>query len=165
MIAHCFTITALVALSYARAIITNNCKQPIYLWSVPNGVENLELLSGVTYNEPWRHGTEQQPGIALKVSTVPQGIYTGANELNFAYSYDHVVSRDVWVGLSTVRGDTFKDAIFFHTPTKIFTSADVVASRCEYQDDVKLVLCGSAPSVVTKSEAAAPVRPSMISRV
>jgi hypothetical protein len=150
MIAHCLTITALVALSYAKAFITNQCSRSVYLWSVPgptNGTENLELPSGGRYEEPWRYGTKEHPGIALKISTEPHGIYTGKDEINFAYSIDPVDYKHIWIDLSPVRGDTFNGKITFHTPTNVSTSADVVASRCNYNDNIELVLCGSTRTV------------------
>lgn len=153
MITHCFTITALVALSQAKAFITNQCPQSVYVWSVPtNGTANVELSPNGRYEEPWRYGSKEHPGIALKISTEPNGIYTGKDEINFAYSIDPHNPKHIWVDLSPVRGSTFKSNVTFHTPKHMFTSADVHTSRCQSNDNIELVLCGSARTAAPVDE-------------
>lgn len=66
------TLSALVALGNSKAIVTNNCRKDVYIWSVPEKTDlasNLSISPGKRYEEPWRSGTAVSPGVAIKIST------------------------------------------------------------------------------------------------
>lgn len=157
------TVSTLVALAQAKAIISNHCPHPVYVWSVPTvgsaHTTNLSVPSGSRYEEPWRYGSPQNPGIALKVSTQPNGIYTGMDEINFAYSVDHSDKSKVWVDLSHIRGKAFENNLAFFTCHAEHKSTYVRTSRCEATDEIELVLCGTARSSPAKDSTS----PKMIS--
>jgi hypothetical protein len=143
-----------VALVQAKAIITNHCLQPVYVWSVPNvgsaHTDNLPIHPGGRYEEPWRHGTSEHPGIAIKISTEADGIHKGMDEINFAYSIEHSDKSKVWVDLSPVRGKPFSDNLAFHTCHGMHQSADVQTGQCQATDNIELVLCSTARSSPAK---------------
>ncbi|OAL52291.1 hypothetical protein IQ07DRAFT_629994 [Pyrenochaeta sp. DS3sAY3a] len=143
-----FTLSALVALTQAKAIVTNQCAFPVYVWSVPqvgsSHTDNVPIKPGGRYEEPWRHGTSINPGVAIKVSPQANGIYEGGEELNFAYLVDHTDKSKIWVDLSPVRGKPFEKSISFHTCHGSYQTADVSTSHCLATDDIELVLCGAA---------------------
>lgn len=147
-------VSTLVALAHAKAIITNNCATDVYIWSVPNVgsayANNLQLSPNSSYEEPWRHGSSQNPGIALKVSPEPNGIHTGKDEINFAYSVDHPDKSKVWTDLSTIRGRPFDGKVVFHTCKRASTLGDVQPQKCEATDNIELVLCGSTARTRSK---------------
>ncbi|KAH7083240.1 hypothetical protein BKA63DRAFT_382187, partial [Paraphoma chrysanthemicola] len=154
MTSRILTVGGLVALAQAKAIITNNCPGPVYVWSVPNvgsaHTDNLIVNHGGRYEEPWRYGTAEHPGIALKISPQPDGIYKGADEINFAYSVERSSKSKIWIDLSPVRGKPFDNNLAFHTCHGVYHSTDVQTSLCDATDDVELVLCGTARSSPAK---------------
>ncbi|KAF2036657.1 hypothetical protein EK21DRAFT_105968 [Setomelanomma holmii] len=147
-------LSGLVALAQAKAIITNNCPHPVYVWSVPvvgsAHTDNLQVNPSGRYEEPWRYGTSEHPGIALKISPKADGIHRGADEINFAYSVERSHSSKVWVDLSVIRGNGFDNNLAFHTCHGAHHSPDVQTSQCDATDDIELVLCGSERSAPLK---------------
>jgi hypothetical protein len=139
-------VSALVALARAKAIITNQCPHTVYVWSVPSvgsaDTNNVPIYPGGRYEERWRYGTTENPGIALKVSTQHNGINTGMDEVNFAYSVDPIHKTSVWVDLSPVRGKPFHDNFSFHTCRAVETSVDPNPAKCQIEENIELVLCG-----------------------
>jgi hypothetical protein len=139
-------LSAFVALARAKAIITNQCSHPVYIWSVPGvgsaSASNVPISPGGRYEERWRYGTSENPGIALKISTQQNGINTGADEVNFAYTIDPVHNHKVWVDLSPIRGKPFHDNFSFHSCRTKETSADPHPTSCQVEDNIELVLCG-----------------------
>ncbi|PYH91413.1 hypothetical protein BO71DRAFT_460078 [Aspergillus ellipticus CBS 707.79] len=91
-----------------HAKIHNNCTHPIYIWSIPPSPTpsppQTTLNSTQTYTEPYRHDP-QTGGISLKLTTTPNGIYTGAAQTIFAYNF---VDERVWYDLSDVGGHAFE---------------------------------------------------------
>ena len=149
MLGQILTATALVALTQAKAIVTNNCPFTVYLWSIPNVVgasltENVPIKSGGHYQEPWRLGSPTNPGVAIKISSRANGINEGADETNFAYAIDPKDDSKIWVDLSQVRGEPFK--VLFHTCLGESDSADAGTVQCAVTDEVELVLCGTIRS-------------------
>jgi hypothetical protein len=148
------TVGTLLALTQAKAIISNHCPKSVYVWSVPSvgstHTENLPIPPGGQYEEPWHHGTSDHPGIALKVSTQANGIYKGMDEINFAYSIERSDKSKVWVDLSLVRGKPFDNNLAFHTCHGMHQSADVQPGKCEATDNIELVLCDTARSSTAK---------------
>ncbi|KAL5446609.1 hypothetical protein PMIN07_001456 [Paraphaeosphaeria minitans] len=152
MVGWVLALSALVALSYSKAIITNNCRKDIYIWSVPEKSDlanNLSISPGKRYEEPWRSGTSVHPGIAIKVSTEQDGIYTGKSEINLQYDVDASDSTKIWIDLATIRGNYF-DTATLNTCHGAHKSANVHTEQCSSTDDIELVLCGSARTVPSR---------------
>lgn len=87
-----------------QAVVVNHCKIPIYIWSVGSSVRpQATILPYGRFSETYRHDKETG-GIALKISTVHDGLYTSAPLTIFAYN---LASGKVWYDLSDVFGDPF----------------------------------------------------------
>jgi hypothetical protein len=144
MLGQVLTLGTLVALTQAKAIITNNCTDTLYLWSVPgrNGVaENLPLTSGKRYEEPWRYGTSVNPGIAIKISSEENGIYEGKPEMNLHYTVDPSDSSKIWVSVDVVRGHPQQSVVFTCQGPR--TLPWIATQQCSSTDDVEIILCGT----------------------
>lgn len=88
-----------------RAVIANHCKTPIYIWSVGSTIRpEATVLPYTRYAETFRRDTGTG-GIAIKISTARDGLYTSAPQTIFAYN---VKNDQVWYDLSDVFGDPFK---------------------------------------------------------
>ncbi|KAL5366230.1 hypothetical protein BJX96DRAFT_180544 [Aspergillus floccosus] len=88
-----------------NAVVDNGCSFPVYLWSVASTVSNEVTLNPfTTYTETFR-ADASTGGVAIKITTTPDGLYTGAPQTIFAYS---LVGDQVYYGLSDVFGDAFK---------------------------------------------------------
>lgn len=101
------TLAAAAPLASAAgsARVINHCPYPVTLWSVGSSVSAPSTLAAGTgsYSEPFRRDPVTG-GIAIKITTAPDGLYTGAPQLNYAYSLD---GAQVWYDLSTVFGVAF----------------------------------------------------------
>ncbi|KAJ4360676.1 uncharacterized protein N0V89_001243 [Didymosphaeria variabile] len=142
-------LSVLVALGHSKAIVTNKCRKDVYIWSVPEKADlanNLSISPGKRYEEPWRSGTTVIPGVAIKISTERDGIYTGKGEINFQYDVDSSDANKIWIDLATVRGNDF-DTATLNTCRGSFKSSDVPTQQCSSTDDIELVLCGSERTV------------------
>lgn len=149
MFGRILVLSGLVALGHPKAIITNNCRKDIYIWSVPakaDLADNLSISPGKRYEEPWRSGSVVNPGIAIKVSTEDNGIYKAKSEINLQYSVDGSDPTKIWINLATVRGNDF-DTATLNTCHGSYTSASVPTEQCSSTDDIELVLCGSERTV------------------
>ncbi|RYN41514.1 hypothetical protein AA0112_g2436 [Alternaria arborescens] len=150
MLGSALPVLTFVALAQARAIVTNHCPYNVYVWSVPqvlssSHTDNVPIKPGGQYQEPWRHGSIANPGVAIKISTKSDGILKSADEIDFAYAVDGNDDNKIWVDLSQVRGDAFKDNLAFHSCTTQYGSANVQTHQCTATDDVELVLCDTSP--------------------
>jgi hypothetical protein len=109
-----------------NAIILNNSTQTIYAWSVGASIGPRQtIVSGIfprplpfhlphltsslfstggLYLEPLHHDPSSG-GIALKITTTPNGLYTGDPQQVFSYNLD---GDNVWYDLSTVFGAPFQ---------------------------------------------------------
>lgn len=154
MVGQVLTFSALVALVHAKAIVTNQCEQTVYLWSVPgkSGVaDNLPVGPGKRYEEPWRYGDSINPGVAIKISPEENGISNEKSEVNFQYAVDPADPGKVWINLSEVRTPTPYD-IVLHTCHGPYESASVSTHQCVSTNDVELVLCGTERSTPPKDK-------------
>ncbi|KAG9187356.1 hypothetical protein G6011_05227 [Alternaria panax] len=150
MLGPALPVLTFVALAHARAIVTNHCPYNVYVWSVPqvlssSHTDNVPIKPGGQYQEPWRHGSIAIPGVAIKVSSESDGILKYADEIDFAYAVDGNDDSKIWVDLSQVRGDAFKDNLAFHSCNAQYSSANVQTHQCAATDDVELVLCDTSP--------------------
>jgi hypothetical protein len=142
MVGQVLTLSALVALSQAKAIVTNQCEHDVYIWSVPESqgmAKGLSVAPGGRYDEPWRAGTSINPGIAIKVSPHPNSISQGKSEIDFQYTID---SDKVWINLFNIRGGAFGGNTTFYTCHGPYKTPDVPTRQCSVTDEVELVLCG-----------------------
>ncbi|KAJ5928981.1 Antigenic thaumatin-like protein [Penicillium verhagenii] len=98
--------TSPAILRVGQAVINNHCPFPIYIWSV-GSVIGPEVTTGPNgrYVETFRHDPKSG-GIAIKISTSPNGLLTSSPLTVFAYN----LSGDgkVWYDLSDVFGDPFR---------------------------------------------------------
>ena len=155
MIGCILILVALVALTQARAIVTNHCPYTVYISSVPQVLssslaDNLPVKPHGQYQEPWRHGSSEMPGIAIKISPLADGVYKHVDEIDFAYTIDPVDKAKVWVDLSPVHGVPFKNNLTFHTCNGQHTIADIQPYGCDATDDVELVLCDTKRTTAAK---------------
>ncbi|RAH67222.1 Bys1 family protein, partial [Aspergillus aculeatinus CBS 121060] len=91
----------------ANATIHNACLFPIYLTPVSSTTPPETCLpQNTTWTEPYRHDA-QTGRISLKLTTVANGLYTGAPQTIFAYNYLERPGQ-VWFDLSDVFGDPFR---------------------------------------------------------
>lgn len=100
-----FTSFIISVLAVGRAIVTNQCDAPIYLWSVGSTISNQTILpADSSYGERF-HSDPISGGIALKISSSPGGLFTpDASQLIFAYNIDDTL---VWYDMSSLFGDGF----------------------------------------------------------
>lgn len=88
-----------------KARVVNQCDFEATLWSVDSQIHGPHTLGakGGSYAETF-HRDAVTGGIAIKITQDPNGLYTGAPQLNFAYSLD---GAKVFYDLSSVFGDAF----------------------------------------------------------
>ncbi|KAF2704415.1 hypothetical protein K504DRAFT_537919 [Pleomassaria siparia CBS 279.74] len=143
MVGQVLTLSALVALSQAKAIVSNNCHYDVHLSSVPNVqgfADSLTLGPGEYYEEPWRPGTSVNPGIAIKLSSPPNGINESKSEIDFQYTLDH---DKVWIDLSALQGSAPRSNVTFFTCHGPYNSPNVPTRQCSVTDDIELAICSN----------------------
>jgi hypothetical protein len=97
--------SATSVLALGRAIVTNQCDEPVYLWSVGSTVSNQTALPKDSSYAEIFHSDPESGGISIKVTSTPDGIFqNGTSQLVFAYSID---SSTVWYNMTSVFGDGF----------------------------------------------------------
>lgn len=147
------SVAALAPLANAvgHAKVVNRCDFPVYLWSVGGSVgpEHKIAASGGTYSELLHHDPSSG-GIALKLTTTPNGLYDGSPQTNFAYTLD---GSTVWYDLSDVFGDAFSGDRLKVVPSvttcpKICWPGGVSPSGSQVRDcaatsDITLTLCAA----------------------
>ncbi|EYE95239.1 Bys1 family protein, partial [Aspergillus ruber CBS 135680] len=105
--AHPFVFPNTTNTTGGHAIIRNSCAYPLYLWSVGASISPQYTLPAYhSYREPFRHDAVSG-GVALKVTTAPNGLFTGKPQTIFAYNLN-VNASSVWYDLSDVFGDPFE---------------------------------------------------------
>lgn len=99
-----------------RAIVTNQCDEPIYLWSVGGSISPQTIITkDQSYSEPYHHDPASG-GIALKISPVENGIFKpNVSQTVFAYNLD---INQVWYDMSDIFGDGFAGRKMKVTPTE-----------------------------------------------
>lgn len=86
------------------AVVVNNCTAPIYVWSVDSAVSpQITLEAHQNYSQTFHHDPSSG-GVAIKVTTIQNGIYKHAPQAIFAYDLENDL---VWFELSDVFGDPF----------------------------------------------------------
>ncbi|PKY08661.1 putative BYS1 domain protein [Aspergillus campestris IBT 28561] len=93
------------ATALGRAVVHNNCAEPVYLWSVGGAVGPRQTLHpNEIYSESVRHDAASG-GVSLKITRGPDGLWDGSAQTNFAYS---LTGDRVWYDLSNVFGAPFE---------------------------------------------------------
>ncbi|KAL4947522.1 hypothetical protein BDW69DRAFT_190127 [Aspergillus filifer] len=88
-----------------HAVVVNNCQMAIYVWSVGQSISGQSIIQpGDGYAEVYRRDPKTG-GVAIKITTVPDGLYTSAPQTVFAYN---LVDNMVWYDLSDLFGDPFE---------------------------------------------------------
>jgi hypothetical protein len=156
MVGQVLALGTLVAFTQAKAIVTNRCENTVYLWSVPgkSGVaDNLPVGPGKRYEEPWRYGNAVNPGIAIKMSPVEDGISKGKAEINFQYAVDPSDSDKIWISLGEVRPPMEQlPQVVLYTCDGPHKTQNVPTHQCSSIDDVELVLCATERSTPPKDK-------------
>ncbi|KAI9368217.1 hypothetical protein BJX61DRAFT_233852 [Aspergillus egyptiacus] len=87
-----------------HAVVSNRCDIPIYLWSVGERISpQVVLQPDQEYSEIYRRDPKTG-GVAIKITTVKDGLYASSPQTVFAYN---LVDEVVWYDLSDVFGDPF----------------------------------------------------------
>ncbi|KAH7409856.1 hypothetical protein DE146DRAFT_774966 [Phaeosphaeria sp. MPI-PUGE-AT-0046c] len=137
------------AQAIGRAIVTNQCDEPVYLWSVGGSVsEQHTIAKDTSYSEVFRTDPVSG-GIALKVASVEGGLSKpNATQINFAYSLD---GNQIWYDMSSVFGDGFAGRTLKITPTD--SSCESIAwsygkqpagsqtKNCQAETNLELTFC------------------------
>jgi hypothetical protein len=90
-----------------HAIVTNNCADPIYVWSVGGSAgAQTTIKPQHAYTEPYRVD-DQTGGVALKITTEANGLYSNAPQLILAYALDLQTQR-LYYDLSEKFGSPFR---------------------------------------------------------
>jgi len=108
MYANLVTVTALLAAAtsvhaFGKAIVKSQCSYPVYLWSVSDTVGEMKTLqTGEQYSEEYR-SNPNGGGISIKLSSVDNGLFSGAAITQFEYTLD----TTIWYDISNVNGYPF----------------------------------------------------------
>ncbi|KAJ5650721.1 Antigenic thaumatin-like protein [Penicillium longicatenatum] len=98
--------TATPTSSVGQAVVKNNCEFPIYIWSVGSTVRPVVTTDpNGQYAETFRYDSKSG-GIAIKITTVPDGLWQSAPLTIFSYNLSG--DGEVWYDLSDIFGDPFK---------------------------------------------------------
>ncbi|EFQ92070.1 hypothetical protein PTT_10904 [Pyrenophora teres f. teres 0-1] len=107
MLLNAITIVSLIAGAQAvgRAIVTNQCDAPIYLWSVGGSISDQKVITkDQSYSETFTKDPKSG-GIALKMTTVEGGIFKpNVSQTIFAYNLD---ANQIWYDMTDIFGDGF----------------------------------------------------------
>jgi hypothetical protein len=114
MLCYALTLVSLITCALAatappavgRAIVTNQCDEPIYLWSVGGSIGPKQtIIRDTSYSETFRRDPVSG-GIALKLSNTEGGIFKpNVSQTIFAYNLDD--ANKVWYDMSDLFGDGF----------------------------------------------------------
>ncbi|KAI7970790.1 hypothetical protein EIK77_007970 [Talaromyces pinophilus] len=149
-----FTILAAIgglsslASAVGNAVVVNSCSFPVYLWSVDSVVsQEYTLNPGDNYLEPL-HSDPTTGGVAIKITTVENGLYNASPQTDYAYS---LTNGEVWYDLSDVFGDPFSGNSLTVTPSDTSCSsidwpsgtppAGSQVNVCQENSDITLTLC------------------------
>jgi hypothetical protein len=151
MLFNSVAILSLIAGAQAtgRAIVTNQCDDPIYLWSVGGTIGPQRTLpKDSSYSEIFRRDP-QTGGIALKITAIENGLFLpNISQTNFAYNLD---GNQIWYDMSDVFGDGFAGRTMTVKPTdtgcqSIAWSAGTPPAGsqvkdCQASTDLELTFC------------------------
>jgi hypothetical protein len=150
-----FAVLALASstLAAGSARVVNSCTFPITLWSVGSSISDPSTLapSSGLYSEPFTHDPTTG-GKAIKVTLAPDGLYTGAPQTIFAYTFDENANQ-IWYDLSDIFGDAFSgqkvtlSSANTECPSIVWDDGVPPAGSqvkvCEAGSDIILTLCAA----------------------
>lgn len=139
-----------LAAAAGSAIVENQCKDTVYLWSVGGSMgDRQDIKAGGIYSEEI-HRDPVSGGVALKITTTEGGLFDGSPQLNYAYTLSEDGSR-VFYDLSNVFGNAFEgDAVIVEPSKKECGVIDwpngtpsdgSQVKDCESSADIRLTLC------------------------
>ncbi|KAF2715493.1 hypothetical protein K504DRAFT_457654 [Pleomassaria siparia CBS 279.74] len=152
MLFNSITILSLIvsgAQAVGRAIVTNQCDAPLYLWSVGGTISRQHtILKDASYSEIFHHDP-LSGGIALKLSAVEGGIFKpNVSQTNFAYNLD---GSQIWYDMSDIFGDGFEGRTMTIKPTDTSCQSIVwpfgkspagsQVKNCEANTNLELTFC------------------------
>lgn len=137
------------AQAVGRAIVTNQCDQTIYLWSVGSSIGPQQVIPKDSSYSEYYHRDPTSNGIALKMTAEEGGIFKpNVSQTIFAYNLD---GDQVWYDMSDLFGDGFAGRTMTLRPTdqtcKVISwpagkpsSGSNIAS-CQAGTDLELTFC------------------------
>ncbi|KAI9933040.1 hypothetical protein ASPWEDRAFT_42794 [Aspergillus wentii DTO 134E9] len=139
-----------LAAAVGNAVVANNCKDPIYLWSVGGSVGPKQTIQpGANFTEAFHHD-DASGGISLKVTTTENGLYDGSPQLTYAYTLD---GNNVWYDISDVFGDPFSGSAVVIKPVDEgcgtlcwpngVSPGGSQVRNCGEKEDIVLTVCAS----------------------
>lgn len=143
------TLATAVAAAPGTAGVKNLCDFDVYLWYVGGSVSDMETIpkKGGTKGETYKVDPTSG-GRTLKMTLDEDGLYTGAPQLNLAYTLDE---PRVWYDMSEVFGSPFEGHELSVQPSdddcQDITWEDGVSPggsnvrTCSSEADFTLVLC------------------------
>ncbi|KAF2793589.1 hypothetical protein K505DRAFT_375218 [Melanomma pulvis-pyrius CBS 109.77] len=137
------------AQAVGRAIVTNQCDGPLYLWSVGSSIgPERTILKDTSYSEVF-HRDPVSGGISLKITAVENGLFQpNVSQTNFAYNLD---GNTIWYDMSDIFGDGFAGRTMTVKPTD--SSCQSIAwpfgtppagsqvKNCQANTDLELTFC------------------------
>jgi hypothetical protein len=151
-----FSTLAVATLSFAlgahavgRAIVTNQCDQPIYLWSVGGSIGDQQTIAKDTSYSELFHVDPVSGGVALKISPIEGGLFKpNVSQTIFAYNLDQ---NQVWYDMSDMFGDGFAGRTMKISPTDSSCEsitwgygkppAGSQVKTCQAETDLELTFC------------------------
>ncbi|KAF2265359.1 hypothetical protein CC78DRAFT_205144 [Lojkania enalia] len=148
-------ILSLIAGAYSRpyavgrAIVTNQCDDMIYLWSVGGSIgPEVVIPKDSSYSETF-HRDPASGGIALKMTNQPGGLFKpNVSQTIFAYNLD---GDKIWYDMSDVFGDGFYGRRMTLVPTDSTCEeiswpwgrppAGSQVKNCQANTDLELTFC------------------------
>ncbi|OWY51472.1 c4-dicarboxylate transporter malic acid transport protein [Alternaria alternata] len=151
MLFNALTVLSIIASVHAagRAIVTNQCPEPIYLWSVGGSISDQHIVNPATsYSESFVTDPKSG-GIAIKISPIEGGIFKpNVSQTIFAYNLD---VNQIWYDMSDIFGDGFAGSTMTLKPTDSTCESIVWAygkppagsqvKNCGAETDLELTFC------------------------
>lgn len=134
-----------------RAIVTNQCDEPIYLWAVGGSIGAQQTITKDTAYSETFHNDPASGGIALKIASSEGGIFKpNVSQTIFAYNLD---GAQVWYDMSNLFGDGFAGRTVKVAPTDESCESIVWGTgkppggsqvrTCGAETDLELTFCTS----------------------
>ncbi|KAF2846117.1 heme-dependent catalase [Plenodomus tracheiphilus IPT5] len=132
-----------------RAIVTNQCDEPLYLWSVGGSISSQRTLTKDTsYSETFSRDPVSG-GVAIKITGEDGGLFKpNVSQVIFAYSLD---ASQVWYDMSDIFGDGFAGRTLTIKPTDSScediswyagkSPAGSQVKTCQAEADLELTFC------------------------
>ncbi|KAF2677495.1 hypothetical protein K458DRAFT_319660 [Lentithecium fluviatile CBS 122367] len=144
-------LLSLIAGAHAvgRAIVTNQCDDPVYLWSVGSDISpQVVLEKDQSYSEVFHHDPKTG-GIAIKIAPVENGIFLpNVSQTIFAYNLD---GNTIWYDMSDIFGDGFTGRRMTVAPTDAACESIIwwggkppggsQVKNCQAETDLELTFC------------------------